>query len=413
MAHKPRKRFSLLMLAYGERYLEDRAVILEPAPPLSDRRLKGRLKVATWSLTFEPDDPEAPLMRIMLRDCDGPPQPHSFEEDGVEAAGTADADGLSLAPRLVLHKRSAHQPFASLSRAPGERLAFALLHAPLRPLLALVGALHGATQLPEPLGEERLRSIGAGERAPAFDLTALVDPLEEHAPPVDVTRISPMMLTPATLVLSDSQLYLHSDAAAAASAAAVSHWPLAHLRRAVRRRHLMRHTALELRFSPAERSAEASDPLLLLPGAGIESTLVSFSSHAAREAFLQALAAAREKLGLPPLPPPPEARLPEMVQRWRHGLLSNYEYLCHLNDAAGRSCADLAQYPVMPWVLQDYTSHTLDLADPAVYRDLSKPVGALDASRLALFRERYASMPPGDACVRQALLGAVSELSRL
>ena len=268
MAHKPRKRFSLLMLAYGERYLEDRAVILEPAPPLSDRRLKGRLKVATWSLTFEPDDPEAPLMRIMLRDCDGPPQPHSFEEDGVEAAGTADADGLSLAPRLVLHKRSAHQPFASLSRAPGERLAFALLHAPLRPLLALVGALHGATQLPEPLGEERLRSIGAGERAPAFDLTALVDPLEEHAPPVDVTRISPMMLTPATLVLSDSQLYLHSDAercrtvprrfregscsyrhsdaAAAASAAAVSHWPLAHLRRAVRRRHLMRSTAVEL-----------------------------------------------------------------------------------------------------------------------------------------------------------------------
>uniref|UniRef100_A0A0D3L1A1 BEACH domain-containing protein n=1 Tax=Emiliania huxleyi (strain CCMP1516) TaxID=280463 RepID=A0A0D3L1A1_EMIH1 len=75
-------------------------------------------------------------------------------------------------------------------------------------------------------------------------------------------------------------------------------------------------------------------------------------------------------------------------------LLSNYEYLCHLNDAAGRSCADLAQYPVMPWVLQDYTSHTLDLADPAVYRDLSKPVGALDASRLALFRERS---PTGDA----------------
>ena len=37
-------------------------------------------------------------------------------------------------------------------------------------------------------------------------------------------------------------------------------------------------------------------------------------------------------------------------------------------------------------------------ACPAVYRDLSKPVGALDASRLALFRERWASVPPGDAC---------------
>ena len=46
----------------------------------------------------------------------------------------------------------------------------------------------------------------------------------------------------------------------------------------------------------------------------------------------------------------------------------------------------LHRYPVFPWVLSDYTSKELDLNDPSVYRDLSKPIGALDEERLRLFR---------------------------
>ena len=38
----------------------------------------------------------------------------------------------------------------------------------------------------------------------------------------------------------------------------------------------------------------------------------------------------------------------------------------------GRSYNDLNQYPVFPWILADYTSKTLDLKDPNVYRDFSK-----------------------------------------
>lgn len=49
---------------------------------------------------------------------------------------------------------------------------------------------------------------------------------------------------------------------------------------------------------------------------------------------------------------------------------------------ADRSFHDLTQYPVMPWVLQDYLSSTLDLNDANVYRDLSKPIGALNPKRL-------------------------------
>ena len=36
----------------------------------------------------------------------------------------------------------------------------------------------------------------------------------------------------------------------------------------------------------------------------------------------------------------------------------------------------------MPWIIQDYTSETLDLDDPNVYRDLTKPIGALEPQRL-------------------------------
>ena len=78
---------------------------------------------------------------------------------------------------------------------------------------------------------------------------------------------------------------------------------------------------------------------------------------------------------------------------WVSGQLTNFEYLMHLNAAAGRSMHDLTQYPVFPWVLQDYTSEVLDLDDPQVFRDLSKPMGALgNGRRLTQFQERYASL---------------------
>ena len=46
-----------------------------------------------------------------------------------------------------------------------------------------------------------------------------------------------------------------------------------------------------------------------------------------------------------------------------------------LNTIPGRTYNDLSQYPIFPWILKDYTSEKLDLNDPNVYRDLSKPIG--------------------------------------
>ncbi|XP_058444145.1 neurobeachin isoform X12 [Malaya genurostris] len=80
-----------------------------------------------------------------------------------------------------------------------------------------------------------------------------------------------------------------------------------------------------------------------------------------------------------------------MTQKWQRREISNFEYLMFLNTIAGRTYNDLNQYPVFPWVLTNYDSRELDLSQPSNYRDLSKPIGALNPSRREYFEERYES----------------------
>ena len=76
-------------------------------------------------------------------------------------------------------------------------------------------------------------------------------------------------------------------------------------------------------------------------------------------------------------------------EKWMSGELSNFEYIMALNTLSGRTFNDLCQYPIFPWVLQDYVSSSIDLRDEGVYRDLSKPVGALNSERLEQYIDRY------------------------
>ncbi|XP_061572701.1 neurobeachin-like protein 2 isoform X3 [Cololabis saira] len=80
-----------------------------------------------------------------------------------------------------------------------------------------------------------------------------------------------------------------------------------------------------------------------------------------------------------------------LTQKWVCREISNFEYLMQLNTIAGRTYNDLSQYPVFPWVLCDYTSPTLDLNDPSVFRDLSKPIGVVNPRHAQNVREKYES----------------------
>ena len=86
----------------------------------------------------------------------------------------------------------------------------------------------------------------------------------------------------------------------------------------------------------------------------------------------------------------------EVTEKWVAGKVSNFQYLMYLNTLAGRSYNDLTQYPVFPWVIADYESPELDLTNPATFRDLSKPMGALTARRAAAFKARFDAWEEAD-----------------
>eukprot|EP01083_Nonionella_stella_P082007 226255_1 len=78
--------------------------------------------------------------------------------------------------------------------------------------------------------------------------------------------------------------------------------------------------------------------------------------------------------------------------KWCRREITNFEYIMRLNTIAGRTFNDLTQYPVVPWVITDFTSDSIDISDESIYRDLSKPIGAINEERLNKFIVRYESL---------------------
>ncbi|GIX65060.1 neutral sphingomyelinase [Babesia caballi] len=86
----------------------------------------------------------------------------------------------------------------------------------------------------------------------------------------------------------------------------------------------------------------------------------------------------------------------EMTQLWRRGVLPNFQYIDFLNCISGRSRHDMSHYPVFPWVIADYESVALDLKNPKTFRDLSKPIGALNPDRLSHLKNRMSTLHQAD-----------------
>jgi len=209
-------------------------------------------------------------------------------------------------------------------------------------------------------------------------------------------------------------------------------WKLADVWAVHLRRHLLRPLALELFFrdcssaflafdSRAERDAFLKKLLRYIPSAQNRQQKAIFESSDSA-ALATALIAAtplpqRNRIQTPVLNSTFAYRLTKwsllstfgtimspaevlqssgLITKWVQREISNFEYLMHLNTLAGRTFNDLAQYPIFPWVLADYTSETIDLNDPRVYRDLSKPMGALNPDRLEQVLNRFEMLSEGD-----------------
>ncbi|XP_055933663.1 neurobeachin-like isoform X3 [Argiope bruennichi] len=156
-------------------------------------------------------------------------------------------------------------------------------------------------------------------------------------------------------------------------------WHFSEIRAVFSRRYLLQNVALEIFL--ASRT----------------SIMLAFMDHTTVKKVVKALPCVGVgiKYGIPQtrraslMSPRQIFQQSNMTQKWQRREITNFEYLMFLNTIAGRTYNDLNQYPVFPWVLTNYEAPELDLSLPSNYRDLSKPVGALNPSRKAFFEERY------------------------
>ncbi|XP_023369234.1 lipopolysaccharide-responsive and beige-like anchor protein isoform X2 [Otolemur garnettii] len=220
--------------------------------------------------------------------------------------------------------------------------------------------------------------------------------LENLAGPVSLSTpaqlVAPSVVVKGTLSVTSSELYFEVDEEdpnfkkvdpkiLAYTEGLHGKWLFTEIRSIFSRRYLLQNTALEIFM--ANRVAvmfNFPDPATVkkvvnyLPRVGIGT---SFGLPQTRRI---SLASPRQLF-----------KASNMTQRWQHREISNFEYLMFLNTIAGRSYNDLNQYPVFPWVITNYESEELDLTLPSNFRDLSKPVGALNPKRAAFFAERFES----------------------
>nr|XP_058922688.1 lipopolysaccharide-responsive and beige-like anchor protein isoform X2 [Kogia breviceps] len=221
------------------------------------------------------------------------------------------------------------------------------------------------------------------------DLENLTGPVSLSTP---AQLVAPSVVVKGTLSVTSSELYFEVDEEdpnfkkidpkiLAYTEGLHGKWLFTEIRSIFSRRYLLQNTALEIFM--ANRVAimfNFPDPATVkkvvnyLPRVGIGT---SFGLLQTRRI---SLASPRQLF-----------KASNMTQRWQHREISNFEYLMFLNTIAGRSYNDLNQYPVFPWIITNYESEELDLTLPSNFRDLSKPIGALNPKRAAFFAERYES----------------------
>nr|XP_044987386.1 lipopolysaccharide-responsive and beige-like anchor protein isoform X2 [Jaculus jaculus] len=221
------------------------------------------------------------------------------------------------------------------------------------------------------------------------DLESLAGPVSLSTP---AQLVAPSVVVKGTLSVTSSELYFEVDEEdpsfkkidskiLAYTEGLHGKWLFSEIRSIFSRRYLLQNTALEIFM--ANRVAvmfNFPDPATVkkvvnhLPRVGVGT---SFGLPQTRRI---SLASPRQLF-----------KASNMTQRWQHREISNFEYLMFLNTVAGRGYNDLNQYPVFPWVITNYESEELDLTLPSNFRDLSKPVGALNPKRAAFFAERFES----------------------
>ena len=230
-------------------------------------------------------------------------------------------------------------------------------------------------------GPRLLFSTASSEPKPLWSLVFRWKPDERVVFKEQALMIKTELTQQGTILLTNHHVYFHPKKVVGGlnvknASMMDERWRLDQLRESFARRYLLQNCAIELFF------------------VNNFEVFFAFKSLASLKRFFRYLRRQSTPLLVSPgsLNPRHVFQNTNWTELWRKRQISNFEYLMRLNIFSGRSYNDVTQYPVFPWVIKDYTSSILDLNDQNTFRDLSKPVGALNEERLADILERYRSL---------------------
>ncbi|CAN8073341.1 unnamed protein product [Agarophyton chilense] len=406
---RKKSRFSLLLLEEGEVLLSDLAVRYHFVPEthtnstlhplgsnpgkfvsrLSSSAITGRVKVGTHNLFFDSDEWRDPVIRISLLSiknvhltCEATWSKcrenigSSTDDPSIDANNSV----LIEASRATFQREhGTDHPYVDIEMKG--RHILTPLYTSAMELMEEIQMLMDVTATPSRRQREhRLKEIvKIRESKVPFDITLLEHGARETAiMDAAASAIYAMARAPGRFRITKYNLYfmpIHGE-----FSQATERVPIESITAVRKLRHGCHNASMEVTFNVRE---EGTERLI------VSNLMLSFEAMQFRDRALDVLiGVVKHKIQLFD-----RQELEQTLSLWRAGKVSNFDYLMYLNLAAGRSFNDLSQYPVFPWVLQDYESVLLDLDDPDSFRDLSNPIGALNAERLSLFRARHEDMP--------------------
>ncbi|XP_074919504.1 protein FAN [Chelonoidis abingdonii] len=365
-----KERFSLLLLNLEEYYFEQHmANHIINKDCRDERKIRGSLKICSKSIIFEPDEKIQPIIKIPLRDCISIEAPEDNEANNPFTWYTPGVISVVSNQAFLIKEQNIIAPYRT-ERGKTEYLFQLDVAGKVDDVIQTLLQLYRASHL-DKLGDQAamITAILQSRLArTSFDKNRFQNVSETLHMECEAEMVTPLVTNPGHVCITDANLYFQP---LNGYPKPVVHIMMHNVRRIYKRRHGLMPLGLEVFCTENDLCSDIY--------------LKFYNSQDRDELYFYIATYLENHIT--------EQTAESYMLQWQRGHISNYQYLLHLNNLADRSCNDLSQYPVFPWIIADYSSSELDLTKPETFRDLSKPVGALNKERLERLLTRYREMP--------------------
>ncbi|KAG5342883.1 FAN protein, partial [Acromyrmex heyeri] len=359
-------RFTMLLLEPGEIFFEDYSVQMKKLDSQfskDNKWMEGRLKLCSKSLVFVNKDINQPLIKLQLKETT------SIEQYTLSNDIVSNILSIECKQHVEMLEKNILAPYRFIHQ--NTIFHFCFNYAKVEDCLSQILQLHRAASLVTIEQNAMIMAIVHSRQSRvSFDTSWLEDLYEQVILETQANKVLPLVINPGRVLLTNSRIYFQPYNNM--DQHPVLKIQLKDIRNIIKRRFLLRQVGLEIKWI---RQTDSK----------IKHLFLSFQNQDGRDKLYENLLK-QSAVSLETVPQN------QMTMRWQNGSLSNYDYILYVNSLADRTFHDLTQYPVFPWIIQDYTSSMLNLNDVNIYRDLSKPIGALNPIRLERLKERYSEM---------------------